>query len=141
MSKTELTETGDLSAIQPAISGVEVAIKNPGTGKKIGFFVTLRAAESDEVQKVGRAIRTKANKLAIRNKAYTAEEEEDNSIEIITAAIIDWRWGEGDDGVIGSWKGEQPAFTPGMARTILKKSAVARAQLDTELGDTAQFFR
>lgn len=132
---------GDLSEIQPSSSGVEVAIKHPATGKRVGLFVTMRAMESEEVQKVGRSIRTKANKLAVRGKAFTAEEEEANSIEIITAAIVSWRWGEGDDGVVGNWKGEQPNFTPGMAGVILKKSVVIRMQLDAELGDTAQFFR
>lgn len=139
--KTITSNNGDLSTIQPNNEGVEVSIKHPGTGKAIGFFVTLRAAESDEVQKVGRSIRTKANKLAVRGKAFTAEEEEDNSVEIITAAIIGWRWGEGDDGSVGNWKGEQPEFNAAIARNILKKSAVVRNQLDSELGDTTQFFR
>lgn len=139
MSKLVPAETNDIFGIVPN-NDVEVSIKHPGTGKVMGFFISLRAMESDEVQKVGRAIRTKANKLAVRGKAFTADEEEQNSIQIITAAITGWRWGIGDDGKPGSAGGDQLEYNPGNVLRVLKVVPI-RNQLDAELGDTAQFFR
>lgn len=141
MSKSVST-TNDLFNLKSdvALQPVEVSIKHPKSGKALGFFVTLLSMDSDPVQKVGRAIRTKANKLASRGKSFTAEEEEDNSITIISAAIEGWRWGEDDEGQPGNAGGDQLEFNPVNVRKIVSIPAI-RAQLDAELGDTAQFFR
>lgn len=142
MKNTPANVTNDLFALKNdvALQPIEIAVKHPKTGKSLGFFVTLRSMDSEEVQKVGRAIRTKANKLALRQKAYTAEEERENSIAIITAAIEGWRWGVDDDGNEGNAGGDQLEFNPLNVKKIVSVDAI-RNQLDAELGDTAQFFR
>lgn len=135
---TKATNPNDVFAIKP-IDQLGVKIKHPGTGKEIGLEVFVRSLEHPDVKRITDAVRTKANKMALRNKSQSAADERENSIQIITAAVTGWNWYE-VDGVMGSAGGEQLEYTPANTRKIIGTDII-RNQVDAFLTDEAAFFQ
>lgn len=135
--KNETANPNDIFAIKP-VEQLGCKIKHPGTGKEIGFEIFVRSLEHPDVKRVTDAVRTKANKMAHRNKPQSAADERENSIQIITAAVTGWRWYEVDD-VMGSAGGAQLEYTPANVRKVLEADLI-RNQVDTFLTDEAAFF-
>lgn len=137
---TASVEMNDLfSEFAIKTEGVEYQIVNVDK-KGMGFFITLRSPDSPEVQKVSRAIRTATNKTIARGKTLTAEQEIENSIAIISAAISGWRWGLDHEGKQASAGGEQLEFNPANVKRIVSVQNI-RMQLDDQLMEEKQFFR
>jgi len=119
----------DILAIQP--NTIIVQIKHPATGAPIGLQIECVSLEDDRVKAVERAIKNKA----LRGAKMTAEKIEDNTVDLLAAAIVGWHW---DDGLsLGELK--EPPLTKMNVVKLLEVAWVAK-QIDTALGDEAAFF-
>ena len=137
----------DILAIQP--STVTVDIKHPATGAPIGVQIECTSLEADAVKAVERAIKNKA--LRGGRNVMTAEKIEDNTIALLSAAIVGWKW---DKPLISPANGKKPAVygdqpdLEGDANPAFNKINVAKLlevgwvakQIDAALGDEAGFF-
>lgn len=121
----------DILAIQPATTTVD--IKHPGTGAPIGLKLECVSLEDDRVKTVERAIKNRA--LRGGRNSVTAEKIEDNTVEILSAAIVGWEWGK--DLSLGDLK--SPPLSKANVAKLLAIGWVAK-QVDTALGDEASFF-
>lgn len=122
----------DILSIEPQT--ITIDIKHPSTNESIGLSVECQSFESDAVKAVQRAI---ANKT-LRNgrNTQTAEKLESNSIAILAATIVSWKWADGL--TLGDLK--NPPLTPANKEKLLAVSWISR-QIDTPLGDEAAFFK
>jgi hypothetical protein len=121
----------DILGIQP--STITVDIKHPATGAPIGLQVECVSLEDDRVKSVERAIKNRA--LRGGRNTVTAEKIEDNTVELLTAAVVGWKW-EGDL-TLGDLK--SPQLSKINVGKLLAVGWVAK-QIDTALGDEAAFF-
>lgn len=121
----------DILSIQPGTLSVD--IKHPATGEPIGLSVQCVSLEDDRVKAVERQIKNKALRSGRSN--VTAEKIEDNTIDLLSAAIVGWTWAEGL--ALGEMK-NPPLNKPNLVK-MLSVSWIAK-QIDTALGDEAAFF-
>lgn len=121
----------DILAIQP--STISVDIKHPATGAPIGLKVECVSLEDDRVKAVERTIKNRA--LRGGRNTVTAEKIEDNTVELLSAAIVGWKWA--DDLTLGDLK--NPQLTKINLGKLLAVGWIAK-QIDTALGDEAAFF-
>lgn len=121
----------DILAIKP--STLFVDIKHPATGAPIGLQVECVSLEDDRVRRVERAIRNKA--LRGGRNSVTAEKLEDNTVQILIAAIVGWTWNSGL--TLGDLSA--PPLNPANVEKLLAVGWIAK-QIDTALGDEAAFF-
>lgn len=121
----------DILAIQP--STISVDIKHPATGAPIGLKIECVSLEDDRVKQVERAIKNRA--LRGGRNTVTAEKLDDNTVDILSAAIIGWTWADGL--TLGDLK--NPPLSKINVSKLLAASWIAK-QIDTALGDEAAFF-
>ncbi|MGA0564172.1 hypothetical protein ACO2RV_17135 [Ancylobacter sp. VNQ12] len=121
----------DLLSIKP--NTITVDIKHPATGKPIGLSVDCVSMESDEVKAVERQIKNKA--LRSGRNAVTAEKIDENTVSILSAAIVGWSWT--GEATLGGEK--NPALTAANKAKLLSIAWIAK-QIDTALGDETAFF-
>lgn len=121
----------DLLSIRP--NTITVEIKHPATGAPIGLTVECVSMESDEVKAVERQIKNKA--LRSGRNSVTAEKIDENTVAILSAAIVGWTWS--GDASLGSEK--NPALNAANKAKLLSAPWIAK-QIDTALGDEAAFF-
>lgn len=112
---------------------ITVDLKHPGTDAPLGVKVELQSLESDEVKAVERTLKNKALKGG-RN-TVTAERIDDNTVAILSAAIVGWEF-TGDANLAGDKK---PACNAANKRKLLQVPALAK-QIDLALGNEAAFF-
>lgn len=112
---------------------ITVDLKHPATGAPLGVSVELQSLESDAVKAIERQLKNKA--LRGGRNTVTAEKIEDNTIAILSAAIVSWTFS--GDASLGDDK--KPACTDANKRKLLAVPAIAK-QIDTALGDEAAFF-
>lgn len=121
----------DLLTLSP--STISVDLKHPATGAPLGVSVELRSLESDEVKAVERQLKNKA--LRSGRNAVTAEKIDDNTIALLSAAIVSWKFtGEAQ---LGGDK--NPACNEENKRKLLSVQPLAK-QIDAALGDESAFF-
>lgn len=121
----------DLLSLNP--NTITVDLKHPATGAPLGVSVELQSLESDAVKAVERQLKNKA--LRAGRNTVTAEKIEDNTVAILSAAIMSWTF-SGDANLGGDKK---PACTDANKRKLLAVPAIAK-QIDSALGDEAAFF-
>lgn len=121
----------DILAIQP--STITVDIKHPATGAPIGLQVECVSLEDDRVKAVERAIKNRA--LRGGRNTVTAEKIEDNTVELLSAAVVGWKWADGL--TLGDLK--SPPLSKINVGKLLAVGWIAK-QIDTALGDEAAFF-
>lgn len=121
----------DILAIQP--STITVDIKHPATGSPIGLSVECVSLESDQVKAVERAIKNRA--LRGGRNTVTAEKIDDNTIELLTAAVVGWKWADGL--TLGDLK--NPPLNKANVAKLMQVGWIAK-QVDQALGDEAAFF-
>lgn len=129
----------DIFALATARQPFEYEVVHPGTGKGMGFFVTLISINEPGPKKVTRRVEDDRLKLANKRQNFTSAQMRQNSIDIIAACIESWRWGDDADGNPGSAGGEQLEFTPANIKRVLAVDEI-RDQLDTEIANNANFF-
>lgn len=121
----------DILSLQPG--NISVEIKHPATGAPIGLTVECVSLEDDRVKAVERQIKNRA--LRGGRNTVTAEKIEDNTVEILAAAIVGWKW----DGELTLGDLKNPQLTKMNVSKLLAVSWIAK-QIDTALGDEAAFF-
>jgi ATP-dependent protease HslVU (ClpYQ) ATPase subunit len=121
----------DILAIKP--NTIIVQIQHPASSEPIGLQIECVSLEDDRVKAVERAIKNKA--LRGGRNSMTAEKIEDNTVDLLAAAIVGWHW---DDGLsLGDLK--NPPLTKVNIVKLLEVGWVAK-QVDSALGDEAAFF-
>lgn len=134
------TETGsDIFAPQNERISYECEIVHPGTKRGMGFFISLQSVSADEPKRIGKSITNRSQKLARQQKTFNADEIRQNAIDVITACVVGWRWGEDADGKPGSAGGVQLEFNPKNLKLVLDVDYI-RNQLDVELNEESNFF-
>lgn len=137
----------DILAIQPTT--ITVDIKHPATGAPIGIQIECVSLEDDRVKAVERVIKNKA--LRGGRNVMTAERIEDNTINLLAAAVVGWKW---EKPLISPANGKKPAVygdqpdLEGDANPAFNRINVGKVlavgwiahQIDTALGDEAAFF-
>jgi hypothetical protein len=121
----------DILAIQP--STISIDIKHPATSAPIGLQIECVSLESDQVKAVERAIKNRA--LRGGRNTVTAEKIEDNTVEILSAAVVGWKWADGL--TLGDLK--NPPLNKANVAKLMQVGWIAK-QVDTALGDEAAFF-
>ncbi|ASQ03666.1 hypothetical protein GHK38_03520 [Sinorhizobium meliloti] len=121
----------DLLSLNP--NTITIDLKHPATGAPLGVSVELQSLESDTVKAVERALKNKA--LRGGRNTVTAEKIEDNTIALLSAAIVSWTFS--GDAMLGEDK--KPACNDANKRKLLSVPAIAK-QIDSALGDEAAFF-
>lgn len=125
----------DLANIKPGERTIEIL--HPSTGEKLGLRITIMSTDDDRMRKINRRITDEALRKRQKNKAFSAEEIEDNALALIVQAVTGWEW-YGDD---VSFEGEKPDYSPINVRKVVTKAAFIRSQLEEELGETKSFFQ
>lgn len=118
----------------------EHQLVHPGTKRGLGLFLTLISVNEPAPKKVTSRINTAGAKLARKNQSFSADEQRENAVAILTACTTGWRWDLDADGNPSGWNGEQLEFTPANLRKIYLIDEM-RDQIDTEVADNANFFR
>lgn len=130
----------DLSTLSAERKPFELELVHPGTKRGLGLFLTLISVNEPGPKKVTSRVNAEAMKLSRKNQSFTADQQRENAIAILSACITGWRWGEDADGNPARWAGEQLEFTPVNLRKVLMIDEL-REQVDTEVADNANFFR
>lgn len=126
----------DILAIKP--NTITVEIKHPYTGKATGLSVECVSLESDEVKAVERQIKNAA--IRSGRNTMTAEKLEQNTVALLSAAIVGWTWGVDADGVQSHLGGDEaPRLSAENKGKLLSVPWIAK-QIDAALGDDAAFF-
>lgn len=121
----------DILSIQPQT--ITVDVKHPSTGARIGLSIECVSLEDDRVKQVERVIKNKV--LRSGRSTVTAERLEDNTVELLTAAIVGWNWADGL--TLGDLK--NPPLNKANVGKLLAVAWIAK-QVDAALGDEAAFF-
>jgi hypothetical protein len=130
----------DLSTLASERKPFELELLHPGTKRGLGLFLTLISINEPAPKKITSRVNTDAQKLIRKNTNFTADQQRENAIAILTACTTGWRWGEDADGNTANWNGEQLDFTPANLRKVLLVDEL-RDQVDTEVADNSNFFR
>ena len=126
----------DLSTLKAMENEVELHIPSIGG---IGFFVSLRAESSKEVQSVNEKFRNKLLEDGRKGNKNRAAISDWYKIEKPLAHIAGWRWENPEY----TYKGEQPVFSREKAIEMLKGSDLFafefKSLIDEAVGDTESF--
>lgn len=128
----------------------EVEITHPASGENIGVRVRLVSIDDDRLTKIKRRITDRRIHLEARGKTLKAEEIEENSVDLLFTAMLDWKWynptgNEGDEGfdpnAAPSFNGEaQPDFNRKNVNAIFDRLAWFKQQIGEAVGETKAFF-
>lgn len=121
----------DILALKP--NTITVELRHPGTGLPLGVSVECTSLEGEAVKAVERQIKNAA--LRSGRNAITAEKMDDNTVAILSAAIVGWTWT-----APATLNGDaNPPLTTENKRKLLSVPSVSK-QIDAALGDEAAFF-
>lgn len=109
-------------------------ITHPATGEELGIAVTTLYIEDDELQRLRRGIRNRANKLSQRGGSFKAEEEEENLHELCAKAIRSWDWGT------NTFHGVKPECTPKVIKEVFVKLPWFLRQVNEFISEQKNFF-
>jgi hypothetical protein len=101
--------------------------------RPIGLKVECVSLEDDRVKQIERVIKNRA--LRGGRNTVTAEKIDDNTIEILAAAIVGWEW----DGDLTLGDLKNPPLSKINVGKLLAVAWIAK-QIDQALGDEAAFF-
>ncbi|WP_309086389.1 hypothetical protein [Chelativorans sp.] len=115
--------------------GVEVDIRHPVTGEKLGMTVTVASYQSERVKKLQRKMANQALREQRRNpkKAATIEEVEEKAHDLMVAAVISWTGFERD--------GKELPCTPENVRAVVSNPDLwfIAEQIDKAAEDSQAF--
>lgn len=120
----------DLSSVE-TIDTVEIEILHPTTGKPTGIKVQVASYESDRVRDVSRRIANKA--MQKQRRKLTAEQVEENTLDLASAAIVSWSGLEKD--------GKALECNTENAKAVLREYSWFAQQIDEAASDQAAFIK
>ncbi len=124
----------DISKIAPMERKIE--IKHPGTGQDLGISITLMSPDDERLKPLIREINEKALSLRQKNKSFTAEQTEANTLKLMLTTIVAWDWYGKDV----EFEGKKPEFNSANVKKVLERCDWLRKQIDEELSETRSFF-
>ncbi len=130
-----MTDIASIVAIDRTIE-----IIHPKTGEPLGIRVKVVSMDDDRLTKVKRQILDRRLYLEARGKTFKAEEIEENSVNILFAATLDWEWYKPDNGEQATFQGSVPDFIRRNFGDVVGKLPWFRDQLHEALGETKDFF-
>jgi hypothetical protein len=125
----------DLSLLSKETCTID--IKNPENGEFVGVTVEVRSNDSEQVKFVHRKFQNRA--LAKRGEGFDSEDIEDQSINLLIAAVASWEW---SDDI--KWRGEKPdnVNSDAFKREVLgsREGAFIARQIDKAMSEESNFF-
>ncbi|MDD4390195.1 MAG: hypothetical protein PHW03_05265 [Eubacteriales bacterium] len=148
-------DLASLDTVQGSNAGFEVSIYNPATNEDLGVFITVLGKDSDEFQKVSRAQQkkrmAKMSKGGFRsnNMTLSPEEIEAEGISLLAAVSKKWRTAAVKEGEVITEPekdtilidGKELPFSIANAEMIYKRFPWIKEQVDTAVGDRANFIK
>ena len=120
-----------LDILSPANEGVWMELEHPVTGEPLGIKIKVAGVDSDYYRKEMRRQQNKRLKKGIRT--ISAEELENEVIELLVACTLDW------EGI--EYEGKVLECNKENARMIYKKFPWIREQVDNFINDRANFLK
>jgi hypothetical protein len=143
--KKEKSSLAELYTIDGANEGFDVNICKPGSNIKTGLIINVLGKDSDEFQKVSRAQNkkrmSKIGRGGFRGLGSMASPEEidRDSIELLARCTKSWTF-NGKNSIPGP-DGNELDFNFDNVVLFYTASPDAREQVDTEMGDRANFIK
>lgn len=122
----------DISNLKPAEGLLKIV--HPSTGEELGITVSTIYIEDEELQRIRRSIRNRANKLSARGANFKAEEEEENLHDLCAKAIQSWDWGE------HTFHGVKPECTPKVIKEVFAELPWFLRQVNEFISEQKNFF-
>lgn len=126
----------DAASLMPDGDSAEIQIKNLLTKKNTGIFITVLSKDSEtyrDIQKTQANARFKNFGRRTTSTSLTAEELEEESLQLLVACTKAWR------GMV--YHGEALDCTPENARMIYERIPMIREQVDDAIHDRGNFKR
>jgi len=126
----------DLAALDTsrgAEEGRELDVRHFQTGEPIGLRITLLGTDSETYQKAVRAQQRSMQALLLKNRRHrvTAEEMEDNALDLLVALTRGWSPFNLD--------GQDYPYSPANARALYRRFGWIREQADQYAQERANF--
>lgn len=135
--KKGVIDLANIDTVKGANEGFDVQIYHPATNEDLGIVITVIGKDSDEFQKITREQTKrrmqKATKGGFRNVTIPVEELEEDSLKLLAACTKGW------SGVVFDKKPVE--FSKENAMMIYEKFPWIREQVDTAIGDRANFIK
>lgn len=134
----------DLADIRPSDRTIEIL--HPKTDEPIGLRVTMVSMDDDRMKRLRREITNRSQKLAQKQKSFSAEEIDENANRILYTATTGWEWYNPTSGdsydpeAQARFNGEVPEFTQRNFLEVIKSLAWVKRQLSDELDEMKDFF-
>jgi hypothetical protein len=112
--------------------GVEVDILDPKTLDPIGLKIVIAGPDSDRQKKARRNILN--NRLRKRTQKVTAEQIEEENLEVLAMSTVSWTFAEGV-----TIDGKVPFCNPKNAEDIYRRFPLILDQVSAQAGDRGNF--
>ena len=134
--KKGVIDLANIDTVKGAIEGLTLRF-TPATNEDLGITINVIGKDSDEFQKITREQTKKrmqkAAKGGFRNVTIPVEELEEDSLKLLAACTKGW------SGVVENGKAVE--CTKENAMAIYEKYPWIREQVDTAIGDRANFIK
>lgn len=141
------TEAFDLASLDTATAsdkGARIAIVHPTTKEPVGAYITVLGKHSSTFRELVRERinkRIKQESLASRRgkplEPRTAEQVEQEALEMLVACTLGWDSGEGKNYIL--FQGNKLEFNVQNALLVYTKILPIREQVDEAIGDLENF--
>lgn len=137
----------DISNLKPQERTVEIL--HPQSGERLGIRVSIMSIDDPRLDRQKRVFRDEANRLSARGKYVKAEQEENNSRDLLFAATTGWEWYNptGTEKTPGydaekmpSFNGETPEYNERNFKAVVKELPWFTRQLVSEIDEEKAFF-
>lgn len=137
----------ELTNLKPTDRTIEIV--SPVSGQPIGVRVRVMSIEDDRLKRIKRQITDDSLKLQAKNKAFKAEELEQNANKLMFGGTLGWEWynptgEEGDEGYDAEqmpvFKGEQPEYNQKNFVAVVTELPWFGEQIQEAIGETKSFF-
>ncbi len=122
----------DLASLEPASEGVEMQVRHPATNAPIdGMAITVLGLDSARAVQMQRAATNRRLKQGINKMKWSAEEIDEDGIQMLSALTTSWRGIELD--------GKPLECNRQNATTLYTRFRWLREQVDEFVGERANF--
>ncbi len=112
----------------------EIEIVNPGTREELGITLTIMSVNDPRLNTYKNLARNKNLKFQRMNKTQTAEETEEDVLDLLAKTVLGWNWGDNE------FKGEKLEFSTANIKKVFRALPWFKDQVDTAVMDESRFF-